>query len=74
MTHFNSFDFMHNISSVKNMTSNVLSKKCQHLQKILTKETQSDIDGNELCEELKTITISTLVGKNYLPTEYDDQI
>ncbi|KAJ8874750.1 hypothetical protein PR048_025616 [Dryococelus australis] len=58
-SHSDTFDFLYDISTLKDMPSDVLSKKCSKLSSILQDNASKDVNSDELCDELKVL--STLV-------------
>ncbi|KAJ8894922.1 hypothetical protein PR048_000229 [Dryococelus australis] len=62
-----SFDFLYDISTLKDMPSDVLSKKCSKLSSILQDNDSKYVNGDELCDELKVL--STLLTPGIGPAE-----
>ncbi|KAJ8884413.1 hypothetical protein PR048_016270 [Dryococelus australis] len=66
-SHSYSFDVLYDISTLKDMPSDVLNKKCSKLSSILQDNDSKDVNGDELCDELKVL--STLATSGIGPAE-----
>lgn len=60
--HYKYFAFLYDLNTLEESSENgKLLEHCQSLQKILTKDDHSDIDANELCNEMAFV--ATLIKK-----------